>query len=283
VALWVTLRHVPESRDIEAGRRPDYAGALTVTLGLAGVVFALIEGPANGFSPGVIAAGVLGALGLIAFPFVEHRSDSPLVPLDIFKSRQFSGANATTFVVYAGLGVALFLVVLELQTVLGYSALAAGAATLPITVMMLLLSPRAGRLSQRIGPRLPMTIGPLVVAAGLFLLAGIAPDSSYLSGIFPGLVVFSLGLAITVAPLTTAVMGAVDERHVGVGSGVNNAVAASRDSLRSRSCRRSPGSRRPAKDRRSPTEWRAPSISPPVSPWPAPSSPGSRSGTERRS
>jgi EmrB/QacA subfamily drug resistance transporter len=225
LALWVTLRHVPESRDLQAGRRPDFAGALTVTLGLAGVVFALIQGPAHGFSPGVIAAGVLGAAALVTFPLVERRVESPLVPLDIFKSRQFSGANGTTFVVYAGLGVALFLVVVEMQTVLGYSALEAGTATLPITVIMLFLSPRAGRLSQRIGPRLPMTIGPLIVAAGLFLLGRIGPDSTYLTGIFPGLVVFSLGLALTVAPLTAAVMGAVEERHVGVGSGVNNAVA----------------------------------------------------------
>jgi EmrB/QacA subfamily drug resistance transporter len=224
-ALWVTLRHVPESRDPQAGRRPDYAGAATATLGLAGVVFALIQGPAEGWSPAVVAAGILGAAALIAFPFVELRVESPLVPLDIFKSRQFSGANGTTFVVYAGLGAALFLIVVEMQTVLGYSALQAGAATLPITVLMLVLSPRAGRLAQRIGPRLPMTIGPLVVAGGLFLLARIGPDSTYLGGIFPGLVVFGLGLSLTVAPLTAAVMGSVVENHVGVGSGVNNAVA----------------------------------------------------------
>jgi EmrB/QacA subfamily drug resistance transporter len=225
LALWVTLRHVPESRDPQAGRRPDFAGAGAATLGLAGVVFALIQGPAHGWSPGVVAAGVLGTAALIAFPFVERRVESPLVPLDIFKSRQFSGANGTTLVVYAGLGVALFLVVVEMQTVLGYSALQAGTATLPITVLMLLLSPRAGRLAQRVGPRLPMTIGPLVVAMGLFLLARIGPNSSYLTGILPGLVVFGLGLSFTVAPLTTAVMGAVEENHVGVGSGVNNAVA----------------------------------------------------------
>jgi EmrB/QacA subfamily drug resistance transporter len=225
LALWVTLRHVPESRDPQAGRRPDFAGAATATFGLAGVVFALIQGPAHGWSPGVVAAGVLGAAALVAFPFVERRVRAPLVPLEIFKSRQFSGANGTTFVVYAGLGVALFLVVVEMQTVLGYSALEAGTATLPITVLMLLLSPRAGRLAQRIGPRVPMTIGPLVVATGLFMLARIGPDSTYLTGILPGLVVFGLGLSLTVAPLTGAVMGAVEENHVGVGSGVNNAVA----------------------------------------------------------
>lgn len=225
VALWVTLRHVPESRDPQAGTRPDFAGAATVTLGLTGVVFALIQGPAHGWSPFVILAGVVGLGGLIAFPLVELRVRSPLVPLEIFKSRQFSGANGTTFVVYAALGVALFLVVVELQTVLDYSALQAGTATLPITVLMLFLSPRAGRLAQRIGPRIPMTVGPLVVALGLVMLAGIGPGTGYLTGILPGLVVFGLGLSLTVAPLTATVMGSVDENHVGVGSGVNNAVA----------------------------------------------------------
>ncbi len=225
VALWVTMRHVPESHDPQAGKRPDFAGAGAATLGLAGVVFALIQGPAHGWSPFVILAGLVGLVALVSFPFIEMRVKSPLVPLDIFKSRQFSGANGTTFVVYAALGVALFLVVVELQTVLGYSALEAGAATIPITVLMLFLSPRAGRLSQRIGPRIPMTVGPLVVAVGLVLLAGIGPSTTYFTGIFPGLVVFGLGLSLTVAPLTAAVMGSVEENHVGVGSGVNNAVA----------------------------------------------------------
>jgi EmrB/QacA subfamily drug resistance transporter len=225
VALIVTLRHVPESRDPQAGKRPDFAGAATATVGLGGLVYALIQGPAHGWSPFVVALGVIGAAALVAFPFVEMRVRSPLVPLEIFKSRQFSGANGTTFVVYAALGVALFLVVVELQTVLGYSALEAGTATLPITVLMLFLSPRAGRLSQRIGPRIPMTLGPLVVAAGLVLLAGIGPGTTYFTGILPGLIVFGLGLSLTVAPLTAAVMGSVEENHVGVGSGVNNAVA----------------------------------------------------------
>jgi EmrB/QacA subfamily drug resistance transporter len=225
LALWVTMLHVPESHDPQAGKRPDFAGAIAATLGLTGVVFALIQGPAHGWSPFVILAGLVGLAALVAFPFIEMRVASPLVPLGIFRSRQFSGANATTFVVYAALGVALFLVVVELQTVLGYSALAAGAATIPITVLMLLLSPRAGRLSQRIGPRIPMTIGPLVVAAGLVLLAGIGPGTTYVTGILPGLTVFGLGLSLTVAPLTAAVMGSVEENHVGVGSGVNNAVA----------------------------------------------------------
>ncbi len=225
VALFVTLRHVPESRDPQAGKRPDFVGAATATVGLGGLVYALIQGPAHGWSPFVVVVGVIGAAALVAFPFVEQRVRSPLVPLEIFKSRQFSGANGTTFVVYAALSAALFLVVVELQTVLDYSALGAGTATLPITVLMLFLSPRAGRLSQRIGPRIPMTVGPLIVAAGLVLLAGIGPGTTYVTGILPGLVVFGLGLSLTVAPLTAAVMGSVEENHVGVGSGVNNAVA----------------------------------------------------------
>ena len=225
IAFWVTVRHVPESHDPGAGTRPDFAGAAATTLGLAGVVFALIQGPAHGWSPFVIVAAIVGAAALVAFPFIESRVGAPLVPLEIFRSRQFSGANGTTFVVYAALGVALFLVVVELQTVLGYSALEAGTATLPITALMLVLSPRAGRWSQRIGPRVPMTVGPLVVAGGLVLLAGIGPGTPYLTGILPGLVVFGLGLSLTVAPLTAAVMGSVEERHVGVGSGVNNAIA----------------------------------------------------------
>ena len=133
VALLVTIRHVPESHDPQAGKRPDFAGAAAATLGLTGVVFALIQGPAHGWSPFVVLAGFVGLAALVAFPFIEMRVTSPLVPLGIFRSRQFSGANVTTFVVYAALGVALFLVVVELQTVLGYSALEAGTATLPIT------------------------------------------------------------------------------------------------------------------------------------------------------
>ncbi|HUF84957.1 MAG TPA: DHA2 family efflux MFS transporter permease subunit, partial [Acidimicrobiia bacterium] len=225
VATWITLRHVPESRDPGAGRRPDLRGAIAVTLGLAGVVYALIEGPSHGWSPGVVIAGVLGVLGLVAFPLVERRQEHPLVPLGIFRSLQFTGANLTTFTVYAGLSTALFLVVLQLQTVMGYSAIEAGSALLPITVLMLLLSARAGRIAQQIGPRLPMTIGPLVVAAGFLLLSGLGPGDSYATGVFPGVTVLGLGLAVTVAPLTAAVLAAVDDHHVGVASGVNNAVA----------------------------------------------------------
>jgi MFS family permease len=189
------------------------------------VVFALIEGSANGVSPPVAAAAVVGVAGLVAFPFVERRQAEPLVPLELFRSRQFSGANATTFAVYGAFNGALFLFVVLLQQSLGYSALEAGSAMLPVTVLMLTLSAWAGRLSQRVGPRLPMTAGPVVAGIGLLLLSRVAPGTRYLTGVLPAVVVFGLGLALTVAPLTAAVMAAVEERHLGVGSGVNNAVA----------------------------------------------------------
>ena len=225
LATWVALKHVPESLDVEAGRRPDFAGAATVTLGFAGVVYALIEGPSQGWSAFVVTAAVGGAAGLAAFPFIERRQAHPLVPLSIFRSLQFSGANLTTFTVYAGLSTAMFLVVVELQTVMGYSAIEAGSSLLPITVLMLLLSARFGRLAQRIGPRLPMTVGPWIVAGGFLLLARLGPGDSYTTGVLPGVTVLGLGLAVTVAPLTAAVLAAVDDHRVGVGSGVNNAVA----------------------------------------------------------
>src|SRR5215210_2274987 len=179
VAVALTIRHVPESRDPDAAHRPDLAGALAATVGLAGVVFALIEWPADGASARVIVSSVVGLAALVAFPFVERSRAQPLVPLSIFRDPQFVGANATTLAVYAAFGGALFLLVLELQQVLDYSALGAGAALLPITIIMLALSARTAALSQRIGPRLPMTIGPVVVAAGLVLAAGLRPGDTY--------------------------------------------------------------------------------------------------------
>jgi EmrB/QacA subfamily drug resistance transporter len=227
VTLWVVRAHVPDSRDAEAagGGPLDVPGALLATVGLAGVVFALIEGSAEGLTPLVIVAGVVGSAALVAFPLVEQRMAEPLVPLELFRSQQFSGANVTTLAVYGAFGGALFLFVVLLQQDLGYSALEAGSAMLPVTVLMLTLSARAGRLSQRVGPRLPMTAGPVVAGGGLLLLSRVAPGSQYATGILPAVVVFGLGLSLTVAPLTSAVMAAVEERHLGVGSGVNNAVA----------------------------------------------------------
>ena len=224
VAVAIAVRHVPETRDLDISGRPDIPGAVAVSVGLAGVCYALIEG-ADGIGAAEVVAGVAGVIALAAFIWIEANLDDPMLPLSLFRSRQFSGANATTLAVYAALGGALFLVVLQLQTVLDYSALEAGAALLPITLLMLTLSPRTGQLAQRIGPRLPMTVGPLVVAAGLVLFARVEPGRSYGEVVLPAAIVFGLGLAITVAPLTSAVLAAVDQHHVGVGSGVNNAVA----------------------------------------------------------
>jgi len=223
--LWAALRHVPETRDVDANRHVDLPGALTIAVGLAGVVYALIQGPAFGFGPLTIAIGVAGVAALAVFPLVELRSPNPMVPLEMFASRQFSGANLTTFAVYGALGTATFLFVVHLQRDLGYTALESGAAFLPATAIIMAGSAQTGRLAQRIGPRLPMTIGPIVAGGGLALMGLVAPGASYLTGVLPGVLVFGVGLTLTVAPLTAAVLLAVEDRHLGVGSAVNNAVA----------------------------------------------------------
>jgi EmrB/QacA subfamily drug resistance transporter len=216
--FFITWRYVPESRDEDdRGVRPDIPGALTATVGLAAMAYGLIEQQ--------WIAGALGALILVAFVMIERRVAHPMLPLSIFRSSQFTGANLTTFAVYTGLGGTTFALVLQLQKSLGYSALEAGSALVPITFMMVLLSSRSGALAQRIGPRLPMTIGPFVVAIGLLILTRVQPGRSYLESVFPGAVVFGFGLVITVAPLTTAVLAAVDDQHLGVGSAFNNGVA----------------------------------------------------------
>ncbi|HWF57571.1 MAG TPA: DHA2 family efflux MFS transporter permease subunit [Candidatus Dormibacteraeota bacterium] len=224
-AVAIAVRHVPETRDDTATGRPDFVGAAVISLGLAGVVYALIEGPSNGWSAAALSAGIVGALLLLAFPFTELRVRSPMVPLRIFASRQFSGANLTTFAVYAALSVTAFLLILHLQQDLHYSALGAGTAFLPASVLLILFSSRAGALAQRIGPRVPMTVGPLLAAVGLIMLSGIQPGDSYLAAVLPGVLVFGAGLTVIVAPLTAAVMAAVEPHHLGVGSAINNATA----------------------------------------------------------
>jgi EmrB/QacA subfamily drug resistance transporter len=223
--IWAALRHVPETRDEEASRHIDIPGALTISLGLGGVVYALIEGPAGGFGAAAVAAATVGLAGLLAFPLVELRSPNPMVPLEIFRSHQFTGANLTTFAVYGALGTATFLVVVHLQRDLGYSALGSGVAFLPATLMMVLFSSRAGALAQRVGPRLPMTVGPVLAGGGLLVLGQVYAGSAYWSGVLPGVLIMGAGLTLTVAPLTAAVMAAVEDRHLGVGSAINNAVA----------------------------------------------------------
>jgi EmrB/QacA subfamily drug resistance transporter len=224
-ALVITARHVPESRDETAAGRIDVAGGALLAFGLAGVVYALIEGPSNGWTPVVVGAGVVGAILLVAFVVTEIRQHHPMVPMRVFTSRQFSGANLATLAVYAALSATLFLLVVHLQEDLGYSALEAGAAFLPATVLMLLFSPRSGALAQQIGPRIPMTVGPLIIGLGILLLSRITPGTTYVSGVAPGVIVMGIGLTITVAPLTTAVLGAVEDAHAGVASAINNAVA----------------------------------------------------------
>jgi EmrB/QacA subfamily drug resistance transporter len=225
VVVVVALRHVPESRDPTATQRLDVPGALLGALGLAGLTYASIDGGEHGASAVTVLTGVAGVLALAGFVTVERRSTHPLIPPGLFASRQFTSANVVTFIIYAAFGSVFFLLVLDLQVVAGFSALAAGTSLLPVTVIMLVLSARSGALAQRIGPRLQMTVGPLVAAAGLLLTLRIKAGSSYLTDVLPPVIVFGLGLAILVAPLTAAVLAAAPAEHAGVASGVNNAVA----------------------------------------------------------
>jgi EmrB/QacA subfamily drug resistance transporter len=221
----VAGRHVPETRDPTASGHLDIRGATLAALGLAGTTYTLIEAPDKGASPLIVAAGTIGVVALVAFLLAERRSPNPMMPLDIFSSRQFTAANLVTFVVYAALGGVFFLLVAFLQISLGYSPVAAGAATLPVTVLMLLFSARSGAFAQRVGPRIPLTVGPLVIAAGLLLMTRISPGDSYITSVLPAVTVFGLGLTLVVAPVTATVLAAADMRHSGIASGINNAVS----------------------------------------------------------
>jgi predicted MFS family arabinose efflux permease len=204
----------------------DWVGATLCALGLAGPVFALIRQPELGWgSMGVVLPAVAGIALLATFLWWEARTPDPMLPLGLFRRRNFAVGNAQTFAMYGGLGITFFFLVLFLQQVAGYDALQAGLATLPSTVVMFLLSKRAGRLADRLGPRLFMGVGPLVAAAGLALMQRIGASPDYWADVFPALFVFSLGLAATVAPLTATVLADADERNAGIASGVNNAVA----------------------------------------------------------
>ena len=219
-------RHVPESRDPGVTGKIDDVGALAGVVFLTGVTFAFIEAPALGWSsPAVLAMTVAGVVGLAAFLVRERRAASPMLPLGIFRVRQFAATNAVTFIVYAALTGATFLLPVELQVVAGYSPLASGLAFLPLTLIMLALSARSGRLASRIGPRLQMSAGPVVVGAGLALLTLSTYGSSYVVYVLPAVVVFGLGLAITVAPLTATAMSSAPAEHSGIASAVNNDVA----------------------------------------------------------
>ncbi len=222
----VALRHVPESRDADAAGKLDLTGGALVTAGLVGLTYGLIEGPAKGWtSPAPLAALIAGVLLLAAFIGWERRITAPMLRLDLFRSTQFTAANVATFVVYGALGGTLFLLPIELEQVSRYTALRAGISLLPVTVIMLLLSARSGALAARIGPRLQMSVGPVVVGIGLALFIRVGPSGSYVAYVLPAVVVFGLGLAINVAPLTSTVLAAVPAEHAGMASAVNNDVA----------------------------------------------------------
>jgi EmrB/QacA subfamily drug resistance transporter len=221
VSAW---RHVPESWDPHAPPHLDVLGSVLGAIGLGGVTYALI-GASGGWSTGTVLALVLGLVALGAFVINERRSPNPMIPPAMFRNRQFTAANIVTLVVYAALGGVFFFLVIDLQVVAGFSPFLAGSALLPVTVIMLLLSAQAGALSARIGPRVPMTLGPIVAACGVVLLLRIGPDAAYVADVLPAVSVFGLGLAMFVAPLTTTVLAAAEAEHAGIASGINNAVA----------------------------------------------------------
>ncbi len=225
VVIVVARRYIPETRDEFATGPLDTVGAALASVGLGGLVFGLTEGPARGWSPVTVATTAVGVALLAGFLVFERRHPDPLLPLTLFANRQFTAANLVTFAVYAALSGGLFLLPIQLQVVSGFSPLQAGTALLPITVVMLLLSARAGALAQKIGPRWPMTVGPLVAAAGIAMFARLDASSSYLGGVLPAVLVFALGLSTTVAPLTASVLAAAPDHQVGVASAVNNDIA----------------------------------------------------------
>lgn len=222
----VALRHVPESRDPAAKGKLDLVGSALVTVGLVGLTYGLIEGPAKGWTkPGPLAALLAGVILLAAFVAWERRTPEPMLQLSLFRSTQFTSANILTFIVYGALGGALFLLPIQLIQVAGYTPLQAGVSLLPITVIMLLLSARSGALAGRIGPRLQMSVGPVVIGLGLVLFVRIGTSGNYLTEVLPALVIFGLGLATNVAPLTSTVLAAAPAEQAGMASAINNDVA----------------------------------------------------------
>ena len=224
--VYLALRYVPETRDMEEKGGIDVAGSVLVVLALVGLCYGLVEGPDLGFTTAAVLVSLIGGgVAFVLFVAVEMRSREPVVPLSLFRSRQFSATNAVTLLVYAVLGGVFFLLPIELQQVAHYTPLEAGAAALPVTAIMLLLSARSGQLASRIGPRLQMSVGPIVVALGVLLYARIDASGNYLTEVLPAVVAFGLGLAITVAPLTATALSSAPARRAGLASAVNNTVA----------------------------------------------------------
>jgi EmrB/QacA subfamily drug resistance transporter len=223
--LLVLARVQPEERPTK--RTPiDLVGAALCVAGLGGIIFALIELPARGWgAPSITVPLACGLVAFAAFLMFERRTAHPMLDFGLFRSRNFAAGNLATVAIYAGLTASTFLLTVFLQQVAGYSAVASGLALLPVTVIMFALSPVFGRLATRKGPRLFMTMGPTVAAGGFALMTRVDARASYLTQLLPGVLVFGLGLAATVAPLTETVLGGIDERHAGIGSAINNAIA----------------------------------------------------------
>ncbi|MGH9820049.1 MAG: MFS transporter, partial [Pyrinomonadaceae bacterium] len=226
--LFITWFRVPESRDDDsAGGRFDWLGPLLATLGLGGIVLGLVESNSRGFSDAlVIVSLTIGVISFAGFLLTEDKEKHPMMPLGLFGSSTFTGANLLTLFLYAGLGGLMFFLPFDLIQIQGYSPVQAGSALLPFVITMFVLSRWAGGLVDHYGSRMPLTIGPLIAAAGFALFAFAGADSaSYWTSFFPAVMVMSIGMSISVAPLTTTVMGAVNERHAGIASGINNAVS----------------------------------------------------------
>jgi EmrB/QacA subfamily drug resistance transporter len=226
ITLGLVMRVMAPGRPRPAEARVDYVGAALCALGLAGFTYGLIEQPRNGWSdPGVWLPLAAGIVLLVSFVVWEARSSHPMLKLELFRRRNFTIGNIETFSMYAGLGLLFFFLVLFLQQVAGYNALEAGSTTIPVTAVMFLLSTRFGALADRYGPRFFMGFGPLVAAVGLASFVRLDADVDYLTDLLPGLLVFALGLSMTVAPLTATVLADADESNAGIASGVNNAIA----------------------------------------------------------
>jgi len=225
VVVLICRRYVPESRDPVTAGRVDVVGGVLVTLGLVGLAFGLMRGTAGGWGPYAVLALLTGAALLVSFLFWERRVAAPILPLGVFRSARFSATNAVTFGLYAAIGATMFLLPIELQQVARFTPLQSGMAMLPVTAIMLALSPLSGALATRIGPGLQLTVGPVIVAGGLALFTRIDAEGDYMADVLPAVVVFALGLAATVAPLTTTAMVSAPAQHAGVASAVNNDVA----------------------------------------------------------
>lgn len=226
VVLWLARRHLSESSELSAAPGLDTTGSVLAVVALAGLTYALIEGPASGWNQATVMVLLLvGCAAAVSFFVAERRVESPMLPLDVFRRRQFVATNAVTFVVYAALSGILFLLPVQLQVADRYTPLQSGVALIPLTAIMLVMSAPSGRLAARIGPRLQMSVGPFVVGAGLALLRMATTDRSYLTGVLPAVIVFGIGLGITVAPLTATALSSLPESQSGLASAVNNDVS----------------------------------------------------------